>query len=139
MGKVEVGGGGQRSDRQSVCDRLLGMQIYKIFLADEWAEAKDAGRFEGSPIDRRDGFIHFSPRDQLAGTIDAHFQTPRDQLVIAEVDAAGFGSSLRWETSRDGVKFPHLYAAWDFAADPPRVMPTDFPPDSVHARRDAGR
>ena len=96
--------------------------IYKIFRRPQWTAAEAAGRFEGSPDDLRDGFIHFSTQSQLPGTIAKFFAGDTD-LIIAAVEADTFGDDLRWETSRDGQPFPHLYAPWDFTASPPRTVP----------------
>ena len=95
--------------------------IVKIFRRDEWDSASAAGRFAGSADDARDGFIHFSTADQLSGTLAKHYRGETD-LVIAEVDEAAFGNSLRWEASRDGKTFPHLYGEWDFTTAPPRIV-----------------
>lgn len=89
--------------------------IYKIFRAGEWAEAQARGSFAGSPDDLRDGFIHFSTAEQLAGTAARHFAGAGD-LVLAEVDGLRLGEALRWEESRGGKLFPHLYAALPLAA-----------------------
>ena len=89
--------------------------IYKIFRADEWAGAQRAGRFTGSADDRRDGFIHFSTAGQLEGTAAKHFAGEAG-LVLAEVDAAALGPDLRWEPSRGGQLFPHLYGDLPLAA-----------------------
>ena len=82
--------------------------IYKICPAGEWRTAEQAGRFEGMAIDRRDGFIHFSTAGQAAETAARHFAGQRDLLLIA-TDADQFGPRLRWEVSRGGALFPHLY------------------------------
>ena len=89
--------------------------IYKIFRAAEWAETQAQGAFAGSPDDLRDGFIHFSSREQLEGTAARHF-AGAGGLVLAEVDGALLGEALRWEESRGGKLFPHLYAALPLAA-----------------------
>jgi uncharacterized protein (DUF952 family) len=80
--------------------------IYKIVPADEWREAEAAGRFDGSGIDRRDGFIHFSSQAQVRETAVRHFAGMRGLLLVA-VDAAAV--PIRWEPSRGGALFPHLY------------------------------
>ena len=99
--------------------------IYKVFRADEWTEAREAGRFEGSTDDRRDGFIHFSPADQVRETVARHFAdedgSVEDGLVIVGVDADRLGGDLKWESSRGGIEFPHLYGVWDFDQAPPVV------------------
>ena len=84
--------------------------IYKVCGAAEWAEAARAGRYDGSAADRRDGFIHFSTAAQLPGTLARHF-AGRDDLLLIAVDADALGEALKWEPSRGGDLFPHLYAA----------------------------
>ncbi len=86
--------------------------IYKITGKQEWSNALRSGSFRGSPDDLRDGFIHFSTRDQLAGTARKHF-FGRDDLLLIALDPASLGPALKWEPSRGGALFPHLYA--DFA------------------------
>lgn len=82
--------------------------IYKIAPANQWAEAEQAGRFAGSPVDLADGFIHFSTRAQAEETAARHFAGMDDLLLIA-VDAERLGEALKWEPSRGGALFPHLY------------------------------
>jgi uncharacterized protein (DUF952 family) len=84
--------------------------IYKICERKEWLAAEHHGEFRGSEADARDGFIHFSTAAQLAGTAANHFAGSRDLLLVA-VDADPLGPALKWETSRGGELFPHLYAA----------------------------
>jgi uncharacterized protein (DUF952 family) len=82
--------------------------IYKICPASLWREAESAGVFRGSELDRRDGFIHFSTASQAVETAAKHFSGQRD-LVLVSVDAAKLGDQLKWEPSRGGALFPHLY------------------------------
>ena len=82
--------------------------IYKILRRDEWMTAKSAGVFEGSGIDHRDGYIHFSTAEQAQETARLHFRGAAD-LVVLEIDAAALGDAIVWETSRGGSLFPHLY------------------------------
>ena len=82
--------------------------IYKICTAAEWHAAEHAGVYRGSAVDHRDGFIHFSTAEQTAETAARHFAGQRDLVLIA-VDAAKLGDRLKWERSRGGVLFPHLY------------------------------
>jgi quercetin 2,3-dioxygenase len=83
--------------------------IYKICAAHAWDDAIAAGAFRGSAVDRRDGFIHFSTADQLGETLRRHFVGQRDLVVVA-VEPGTLGGALRWEPSRGGALFPHLYA-----------------------------
>lgn len=82
--------------------------IYKIATAEQWREAERQERFAGAPVDLADGFIHFSTADTVAETAARHF-AGQDGLVLAAVDAAALGDSLKWEVSRGGALFPHLY------------------------------
>ena len=83
--------------------------IYKISPRTAWEEAEQKGKFEGAPIDLQDGFIHFSAVDQVAETASKHFAGENDLLLVA-VDATSLGDTLKWEVSRGGALFPHLYA-----------------------------
>jgi uncharacterized protein (DUF952 family) len=86
------------------------MLVYKIVAAEEWTKAEAAGVFEGAAIDRADGFIHFSTAGQAPETAAKWF-AGRDDLTLAAIDAEALGAHLRWEPSRGGALFPHLYAA----------------------------
>jgi uncharacterized protein (DUF952 family) len=94
---------------------LLTMLVYKILAAEEWTKAKAAGVFEGAPIDRADGFIHFSTAEQAPETAAKWF-AGCDDLTLAAIDAEALGADLRWEPSRGGALFPHLYAALPMSA-----------------------
>ena len=83
--------------------------IYKIFPEALWREAEKAGRFDGAPVDLADGYIHFSTAEQVRETAAKHFAGQHDLLLVA-VDAASLGGTLKWEVSRGGALFPHLYA-----------------------------
>jgi uncharacterized protein (DUF952 family) len=85
-------------------------RIYHVCRAEEWQAAQAAGQYEGSSQDRADGFIHFSDAAQLVGSVAKH-RAGQDGLVILEVDAPALGPSLKWEPSRGGQLFPHLYGA----------------------------
>jgi uncharacterized protein (DUF952 family) len=67
-----------------------------------------AGAYEGSPVDQADGFIHFSAADQAAETARRHFRD-QDGLAVLTVQAEALGAALKWEPSRGGALFPHLY------------------------------
>jgi uncharacterized protein (DUF952 family) len=89
-------------------------RIYKILPLSEWEAARTSGRFEGSAIDRQDGYIHFSTAAQAQETAQRHFHGQAG-LVVLEVDADDLGEALRWEPSRGGALFPHLYGPLDAA------------------------
>ncbi|TCR60840.1 uncharacterized protein (DUF952 family) [Bosea sp. BK604] len=86
--------------------------IYKICPEPLWREAEEAGRFAGAPVDLADGFIHFSTGAQLRETAAKHF-AGQDGLLLIAVDDATLGAALRYEPSRGGALFPHLYAPLD--------------------------
>ena len=83
--------------------------IYKILPAAEWAQAEAKGVFEGSAVDVADGFIHFSGGAQARDTAAKWFRGQLD-LVLAAFEADALGPELKWEPSRGGALFPHLYA-----------------------------
>ena len=87
---------------------MMPEKIYKVVTADQWATAQSAGRFDGAPIDIRDGFIHFSAGRQLRETVDKHFGGV-ENLWLLSVDPETLGDRLKWEVSRGGQSFPHLY------------------------------
>ncbi|AQS40845.1 MAG: Hypothetical protein BHV28_01190 [Candidatus Tokpelaia hoelldobleri] len=82
--------------------------IYKIVSCSLWQEACKNGVFTGAPVDRTSGFIHFSAADQVAETANKHFRGEQD-LLLLRVEAAKLGHALRYEVSRGGALFPHLY------------------------------
>lgn len=81
---------------------------FKIISADDWAAAQAAGAYEGSVVDRADGYIHLSTAEQLAETARRHY-AGRDGLRLLEVDLAPLGETVVWEASRGGALFPHIY------------------------------
>ena len=89
--------------------------IFKICGEAEWRDAEARGVYRGSAVDEQDGFIHFSTADQLAETAAKHFAARVDLLLIA-VEAEALGAQLRFEPSRGGALFPHLYAALPLSA-----------------------
>ena len=89
--------------------------IFKIAGAAEWRAAEAAGVFAGAAVDLADGYIHFSTAMQAAETAAKYF-AGRDDLVLAAIDADKLGADLRWEPSRGGALFPHLYAPLPFSA-----------------------
>lgn len=84
--------------------------IYKIVSTADWRAAQADGLFRGAAIDLADGYIHFSSAEQVAQTAAKHF-ADRDDLLLVAVDAARLGDALKWEISRGGALFPHLYGA----------------------------
>lgn len=95
------------------------MLIYKIFRRAEWDFLKSHGRTTGAPIDVADGYIHFSTAAQVTETAAKHFAGQGD-LVLVALDSETLGPELKWEPSRGGALFPHLYremrledVAWD--------------------------
>ena len=87
-----------------------GMQIYKVFRADEWAQLQQDGQSRGAPVDLADGYVHFSTAGQLAETLSRHF-AGAEGLVLLACDADRLSDDLKWEPSRGGALFPHLYGA----------------------------
>ena len=90
-------------------------RVYKICDRNAWELARAQGRYLGSRDDTRDGFIHLSAPDQVAETLERHF-TGQDDLLLIGVDVRQLGEALRWEPSRRGTLFPHLYQPLDLAA-----------------------
>jgi uncharacterized protein (DUF952 family) len=85
------------------------MLIYKILRAAEWQALCDAGEIAGAPVDVADGYVHFSTGEQAAETAARHF-AGETGLVLLALDPGALGAALRWEPSRGGALFPHLYA-----------------------------
>jgi uncharacterized protein (DUF952 family) len=104
--------------------------LYKICPAAVWREAERAGVFRGSEVDRHDNFIHFSTAAQVAETAARHFAGQSDLLLIS-VDASMLGTALKWEPSRGGALFPHLYGPLTLEAVK-RVDPLPLGPDGGH-------
>ena len=83
--------------------------IFKIVPMTLWERAEEARRFDGAPVDEADGYIHFSTAEQAVETAAKHFAGHQDLLLVA-VSSDALGSELKWEPSRGGELFPHLYA-----------------------------
>ena len=109
------------------------MLIYKILTSTQWAELQRDGESAGAPVDLADGFVHFSSAPQVAETAAKHFSGQTGLMLLA-LEAAGLGEALRWEPSRGGALFPHLYdmlrladVAWarplPLSADGAHVLP----------------
>jgi len=84
------------------------MRIYKVLRAEEWAALDAKGETSGAPVDVADGYVHFSTASQLGETLRRHFAAERELWLLA-VDADAAGEAIRWEPSRGGALFPHLY------------------------------
>lgn len=84
--------------------------IYKIFRSSEFAAFQHDGRSEGAPIDRTDGFIHLSTAQQVQETAAKHFHG-QDELKLLGLETKLLVDALKWEPSRGGALFPHLYRA----------------------------
>ena len=106
--------------------------IYKIVPRSLWQSAETAGTFHGAPVDHEDGFIHFSTAAQLAETAARHFKDQDDLLLVA-VRGEDLGAALRYEPSRGGDLFPHLYGPLPLAV----VLRVD--PHAARPRRCADR
>ncbi len=91
------------------------MTIYKICEASQWMQAERDGEFRGSAVDLADGYIHFSTAAQVASTAAKHF-AGMSGLVLVAVEAEELGVALKWEPSRGGELFPHLYGVLPMAA-----------------------
>ena len=109
--------------------------IYKILRQSEWAELQHEGHFDGSVHDKRDGFIHMSTSGQLQGTLDKHY-TDGDVVILVAVRLADIERDVKWEVSRGGAEFPHIYGElplsavehhWALSPDPKgRYAPQEF-------------
>jgi uncharacterized protein (DUF952 family) len=89
--------------------------VFKLVDRGSWEAAASRGVFDGSAADARDGFIHLSTADQVRETAARHFAGQSDLLLVAAA-AASLGDALRWEPSRSGALFPHLYAPLPLSA-----------------------
>lgn len=88
---------------------------YKVLTGPQMAVLEQDGRFAGAPVDLADGYVHLSTAAQLTETVDKHF-AGQDDLHVAAVDLAALGVAVKWEPSRGGQLFPHLYAELPLAA-----------------------
>ncbi|WP_156678081.1 DUF952 domain-containing protein [Sphingomonas profundi] len=88
---------------------------YKILTAEQWAAFAADGIFAGAPVDVADGYIHLSTGDQVAGTLEKHFAGQRG-LVVATIDLDLVADPVKWEVSRGGALFPHVYGVLPLAA-----------------------
>ena len=86
--------------------------IYKICPELDWQSAAEKGIFTGTQLDIEDGFIHFSPPEEVEATAAKHF-SGQDGLVLVRFPVAGLSAALKWEASRENILFPHFYAPLD--------------------------
>lgn len=93
----------------------MSQTAFKVLTGDQWKQFEADGMFEGAPVDLADGYIHLSAADQLQGTLDKHF-AGQSGLVIAEVDLSALGNTIKWEVSRGGALFPHIYGLLPMSA-----------------------
>lgn len=94
---------------------------YKILTRDQYDQLKTDGTFKGAPVDLADGYIHMSTREQAAETAAKHF-AGQDNLIMVMIDLAPLGDTLKWEASRGGALFPHLYADLPLSAVAGKVV-----------------
>ncbi len=105
--------------------------IYHMCRHDEWTAAQASGSYAGSSQDKADGFIHFSTAIQIVASAAKH-RAGQDDLVLIEVPAESLGAALKWEVSRGGASFPHLYGTLA-VSHVARHAPLRLGPDGRHA------
>jgi uncharacterized protein (DUF952 family) len=88
---------------------------FKVLTPAQWAQFERDGAFAGAPVDLADGFVHLSAADQLEETLAKHF-AGQANLIVAEIDLAMLGDTVKWEVSRGGALFPHVYGPLPMAA-----------------------
>ena len=109
------------------------MLIYKLLAVAEWEAARAVGEFRGSAVDEADGYIHFSTGEQVVETAVRYFADAED-LALLTIDAERLGDGLRWEPSRGGDLFPHLYGPLPVEAVVAEVnLPSGVPVDRAVA------
>jgi uncharacterized protein (DUF952 family) len=104
--------------------------VYKICPRALWNQAERDGVFRGAPVDHADGFIHFSTAEQVRETAAKHFAGAADLILVA-VDGKQLGPALKWEPSRGGALFPHLYGELPLTAVQ-WAKPLPLGPDGEH-------
>lgn len=88
---------------------------FKILTREQWERFRTEGVFTGAPVDVADGYIHLSARDQVTETVTKHF-AGQDDLILAMVDLVALGETVKWEPSRGGALFPHVYGSLPLSA-----------------------
>ena len=83
--------------------------IYKVMTSDQWQGFRESGQFMGSPVDLADGFVHMSRASQLKATLDKWY-SDQGHVVLLQIDSAEIEADLKYEISRGGAEFPHLFA-----------------------------
>jgi uncharacterized protein (DUF952 family) len=104
--------------------------VYHMCPAEAWEEALRTGEYRGTEDDRRDGFLHFSTADQIAESARRH-RAGQAGLVLVAVESARLGERLKWEPSRGGQLFPHLYGPL-YPTEVANVRPLPLGPDRLH-------
>jgi uncharacterized protein (DUF952 family) len=94
---------------------VTALVAYKVLTGEEMAQLEADGVFEGAPVDKADGYIHLSTAEQLDETVSKHF-AGQDDLHVAAVDLDALSYAVKWEPSRGGALFPHIYAALPLSA-----------------------
>lgn len=89
--------------------------IYKVLTTDQWAAFQQEQVFTGSPVDKSDGFIHLSCADQLKVTLDKWY-ADQNEVVLLQIEASAIDADLKYEVSRGGAEFPHLFADLPFSS-----------------------
>lgn len=84
--------------------------LYKVLSKPDWEAAVDQGSFHGCGIDLNDGFIHLSDKNQVVSTVERYF-AGQEGLLLITLDSSDFSNDLKWEPSRDGALFPHVYGS----------------------------
>jgi uncharacterized protein (DUF952 family) len=108
----------------------MARMVYHMCPGDTWEQAKRAGAYHGTEDDRRDGFIHFSTAEQIAESARRH-RAGQAGLVLIAVAGERLGDRLRWEPSRDGQLFLHVYGPLD-PAEASSVRPLPLGHDGLH-------
>jgi beta-hydroxylase len=98
---------------------------FKILTTDQWTSWRASGVLHGAPVDLSDGFIHLSAADQVAETLDKHFHGQAD-LLVAEIDLPCLDPLVKWEPSRGGALFPHVYGKIPLTAVKRVMTPAEF-------------
>jgi uncharacterized protein (DUF952 family) len=94
---------------------MTSLFAYKILTRDQWEQFRADGLFIGAPVDIADGYIHLSAQDQVVATLAKHF-AGQDDLILAMIDLSALGDTVKWEPSRGGALFPHVYGPMPLGA-----------------------